>query len=155
MGSGELTRMLHICSYGRTSSCSAIQGSGAGLKGEYYRGTSLGTLVLSRTDATVGFNWGTGSPASAISADNFSVRWTGHVSPRYSGSTTFYTQSDDGIRLYEFTTNATWTGERLCGRSELVSLTGKIPASTRRPFAPARRRRARGSGAVGREAVAT
>lgn len=85
---------------GRTSSCSAIAGSGTGLKGDYYSDTSFGTLVLSRTDATVDFNWGSGSPASTISSDNFSVRWTGQVSPRYSGSTTFYTQSDDGIRLY-------------------------------------------------------
>ncbi len=80
--------------------CSASNGTGAGLGADYFSGTSLTTKVLSRTDATVDFQWGSAAPASGVPADNFSVRWTGQISPRYSGSTTFYTVSDDGIRLW-------------------------------------------------------
>ena len=33
-------------------------------------------------------------------ADNFQIRWTGKVVPRYSETYTFFTQADDGIRLW-------------------------------------------------------
>ena len=75
-------------------------GSGTGLLGQYYSGTALQTLLLSRTDATVGFNWGAGSPAASVPVDNFSVRWTGQVQPLYSQTYTFSTSSDDGVRLW-------------------------------------------------------
>jgi hypothetical protein len=80
--------------------CTATTGTGTGLRGDYYSGKAFNTLVASRTDATVNFDWGTGSPLTGVPADGFSVRWTGQVSPRFSGTTTFYTQSDDGIRLW-------------------------------------------------------
>jgi hypothetical protein len=82
------------------STCTAVAGSGSGLGGDYFSGTTLTTKVLTRTDATVDFQWGTTAPAAGVPADNYSVRWSGQVSPRYSGSTTFYTSSDDGVRLW-------------------------------------------------------
>ena len=33
-------------------------------------------------------------------ADTFSARWTGQVQPQFTGTYTFYTQSDDGVRLW-------------------------------------------------------
>jgi len=76
-------------------------GTGTGLKGEYYNTSTLsGGLKLTRTDATVNFDWGTGSPASGINADNFSARWSGQVQAVYSETYTFYTNSDDGVRLW-------------------------------------------------------
>lgn len=46
-------------------------------RGEYFNNTSLsGSPVLVRNDSSVDFNWGSGSPAAAVPADNFSVRWT-------------------------------------------------------------------------------
>jgi len=38
--------------------------------------------------------------AEPMEADTFSVRWTGLVSPRFSEVYTFYTESDDGVRLW-------------------------------------------------------
>jgi hypothetical protein len=35
-----------------------------------------------------------------VGADTFSVRWTGNVVPQFSQTYTFYTVSDDGVRLY-------------------------------------------------------
>ena len=75
-------------------------GAGTGLTGTYYNNTTFsGPPVLTRTDPVVNFNFGTGSPDPAVSADNFSVRWTGEVQAPATGDFTFATNSDDGVRL--------------------------------------------------------
>jgi murein DD-endopeptidase MepM/ murein hydrolase activator NlpD/lipopolysaccharide export system protein LptA len=79
---------------------SSPSGNGTGLKGEYYDNQDFTNFKLARTDSTVNFDWGGGSPDGSMGADQFSVRWTGFVQPRYSESYTFYTASDDGIRLW-------------------------------------------------------
>ncbi|MBX9808536.1 MAG: T9SS type A sorting domain-containing protein, partial [Flavobacteriaceae bacterium] len=73
-----------------------------GLKGEYFNNTMTlsGSPTLTRTDATVGFDWINGTPDPSINVDNFSVRWSGFVQPLYSETYTFSTSSDDGIRLW-------------------------------------------------------
>jgi uncharacterized protein YkwD len=78
----------------------ATNGSGTGLAAAYYNNRTLSGTPLNRTDATVNFNWGTAAPLAGVGSDNFSVRWTGYVQPRYSESYTFYTTSDDGVRLW-------------------------------------------------------
>lgn len=70
-----------------------------GLRGDYYDDRNLTIHRLSRTDATVDFNWGTGAPAPEIAPDTFSVRWSGRIVPRFSEVYTFATSSDDGVRL--------------------------------------------------------
>lgn len=79
--------------------CTPSAGSGTGLRGEYFSTRTLTTSVLTRTDATVDFRW-SGSPGTGVPSNNFSVRWSGQVSPRYTGPTTFHTVSGDGIRLW-------------------------------------------------------
>ncbi|KAM3107674.1 PA14 domain-containing protein [Phormidesmis sp. 146-33] len=75
-------------------------GNGTGLRGEYYDNIDFTNLKVTRTDATVNYNWGTGSPDSSIGADTFSVRWTGQIQPLYSETYTFFTNTDDGVRLF-------------------------------------------------------
>ncbi len=75
-------------------------GNGTGLTGDYYDNMDFTAFALTRTDATVNFNWGSGSPDPAIGVDTFSVQWTGQVEPMYSETYTFYTTSDDGVRLW-------------------------------------------------------
>jgi hypothetical protein len=75
-------------------------GSGTGLTGDYYDNMDFTAFTLSRTDSTVNFDWGSGSPDAAIGADTFSVSWMGDVEPQYSETYTFYTTSDDGVRLW-------------------------------------------------------
>ena len=58
------------------------------------------TPVLMRTDANVDFAWGGSSPSAAVTADNFSARWTGKVEAPVTGSYTFTARGDDGVRLY-------------------------------------------------------
>ena len=51
--------------------------AGTGLKGEYYSNTSLtGTPTLTRTDATVNFDWRGSTPGGAVPTTNWSARWT-------------------------------------------------------------------------------
>ena len=75
-----------------------------GLTARYYKdpgtGAHFATLVLTRVDSTVNFNWGTGAPAAGVTTDNFSVRWTGRVQAPITGTYRFSTVSDDGIRLW-------------------------------------------------------
>jgi hypothetical protein len=75
-------------------------GTGTGLQGDYYDNIDYTGTHVQRTDPTLYFDWGTGSPDPAIGPDTFSVRWTGEVQPRYTSTYTFYTVSDDGIRLW-------------------------------------------------------
>lgn len=71
------------------------------LSAKYYCNTTLtGTPVLVRNDARIDFDWGVGAPATGVTADNFSVSWTGTVVAPTSGVFTFTTTTDDGVRLY-------------------------------------------------------
>ncbi len=84
---------------------SSSLGSGTGLSGAYYSNHNstnpfTGSPTLVRTDATVNFNWGTGSPDPTISTDNFTVLWSGSVQPQYNETYTFYATADDGVRLW-------------------------------------------------------
>jgi hypothetical protein len=71
-----------------------------GLSAEYFDNIDLTNLRVTRVDPTVNFNWGTGSPDPSVAPDTFSARWTGTVTPQFSQPYTFYTTSDDGVRLW-------------------------------------------------------
>lgn len=72
-----------------------------GLRADFFNNVNLsGTPVLTRTDANLNFNWRNASPDPAVSVNNFSARWTGMIKPKYSGTYTFGTISDDGIRVW-------------------------------------------------------
>jgi autotransporter-associated beta strand protein len=74
--------------------------AGAGLKGEYFDNTNFTNLKLTRTDAQLDFDWGTGTPDASIGADTFSVRWSGQLLVPETGSYTFSTLNSDGARLF-------------------------------------------------------
>jgi YD repeat-containing protein len=73
---------------------------GTGLTGRYYDNLDFTAYKLTRLDPTVNFDWAGGSPSASMGVDDFSVRWTGMVVPRYSETYTFYTTTDDGVRLW-------------------------------------------------------
>ncbi|WP_414567542.1 PA14 domain-containing protein [Nostoc sp. CCY 9925] len=79
---------------------SNLVSQGDGLKAEYFDEINFTNSKLTRTDATVNFNWGVGSPDPLIGVDTFSVRWTGQVEAKFSETYNFYTSSDDGVRLW-------------------------------------------------------
>ncbi|MBJ7880651.1 glycoside hydrolase family 3 protein [Gelidibacter salicanalis] len=62
-------------------------GKANGLKGEYYNNQDLkGTPVLTRNDAMIDFIWTPERPISELQKDVFSVRWTGQLVPKTSGT---------------------------------------------------------------------
>jgi hypothetical protein len=72
-----------------------------GLQASYFNNTTLsGAPVVSRIDPTINFDWGTGSPAATINADQFSARWTGQLYAPVTGTYTFTATVDDGFRLW-------------------------------------------------------
>lgn len=76
-------------------------GNGTGLTGMYFDNQDLTGTSASRTDAQVDFTWAdTAAPISGIAAQTYSVRWAGQVQAQYSQTYTFFTTSDDGVRLW-------------------------------------------------------
>jgi len=86
-----------------------ITRGGGGLQGNYYqwsgnfppsRSAAFSNLVLTRIDPKINFNWDNSAPGASVNADNFSVRWTGEVEAAFTETYTFYTTTDDGVRLW-------------------------------------------------------
>jgi beta-glucosidase len=74
---------------------------GAGLKGEYFANMELaGDPVITRTDAQVDFDWGSGSPDPRVPADSFSVRWTGMLTAPKTGEYHIGATANNGCRLW-------------------------------------------------------
>jgi hypothetical protein len=74
---------------------------GGGVKAEYFSGMNFNSLALTRTDPQIDFNWGDpGGPDPLVGDDQFSARWTGQVEAVFTETYTFYTNSDDGVRLW-------------------------------------------------------
>ncbi|MHC4115896.1 MAG: PA14 domain-containing protein [Planctomycetota bacterium] len=73
---------------------------GGGVKAEYFAGkTPQGTPCLTQIEPNINYNWGNGEVACGRS-DQVSVRWTADLEIAVSDTYTFYTTSDDGVRLY-------------------------------------------------------
>jgi hypothetical protein len=85
---------------GDVSSFTTLTTRGTGLRGDYYTGTDFDSLVLSRIDPQIDFPWAGAAPDPAVGESNFSIRWTGDVTAQFSETYTFYTITDDGIRLW-------------------------------------------------------
>jgi hypothetical protein len=151
-----------------------VAGEGNGLTASYWNFDVFGSgnafpsgpATHVRQDAPVDFNWATSSPVPGIvNADLFAVRWDGFVEAPSTGDYTFWTQSDDGVRLWvngnlvinNWTLHgATWdsaapvtlqAGQRYAIRMELYERTGdavarlhwQTPGSAVRAAVPANR----------------
>ncbi|MGD0541215.1 MAG: PA14 domain-containing protein [Tepidisphaeraceae bacterium] len=65
-------------------------------------GTFPGSPLVTEIDPQVNINSNTPNfqPVPTIGGNIFSVKWTGQVLADYTGTYTFYTESDDGVRLW-------------------------------------------------------
>jgi hypothetical protein len=70
-----------------------------GLLGSYYNDLEFVGPALERIDSQIQFDWKIESPMAGMEADTFSVRWTGKIKALGAGEYTFFTTSDDGVRL--------------------------------------------------------
>jgi hypothetical protein len=100
-------------------------GTGTGLTGRYFNGLNFTSTQVSRVDETINFIWGTVKPHPSISASTYSVRWTGSIQPQFSETYTFYTQTDDGVRLFVNGQQLIndWTDHLLTENSGTIALT--------------------------------
>ena len=107
-----------------------------GLSATYYDNVDLTGATVSRVDPTVDFVWGAGGPATGIAADTFSARWVGSVQPAATGTYTFFTESDDGVRLWvngqQVVNN--WTDHARTENSGTIGLTGGVRYAIRMEF---------------------
>lgn len=71
-----------------------------GLLAQYFATRDLIPLAEERVEAPVDFTWPDGKPEAPVGPEEFSVRWRGYVLPPVSGSWTFITESNDGVRLW-------------------------------------------------------
>lgn len=98
----------------------------AGLTAQYFNNQTLsGTPVVTRVDPQVNYNWGTTSPAPGVPSTNFSVRWTGNLTPSQSGVYQIFTASDDGVRVWinnQLVVNS-WTNHGSMENSGSIKLT--------------------------------
>jgi regulation of enolase protein 1 (concanavalin A-like superfamily) len=85
---------------GGTAGAAVVPNTGTGLRADYFSDQNMTTLVASRTDAAVNFNWTAAPVAGVTFASGFSVRWTGVVRAQYSEQYTFYTNTSTGVKLW-------------------------------------------------------
>jgi hypothetical protein len=82
---------------------SVEQAAVEGLVGQYFRSQGSGNFterLLARIDPNVAFQWNGESPDPAVPPNDFAVRWTGTLLPTVTGTYTFWTTTDDGVRLW-------------------------------------------------------
>ena len=79
-----------------TDTCAAATNAFTGC---YYHEKDLTNLKVTRTDPTLNFDWGGGTPDPLVGPDNFSARWLGNFNFD-AASYTFTVTADDGIRVY-------------------------------------------------------
>ncbi len=67
--------------------------------GEYYNNSErTPPVVFTRTDSSIAFDWGFGSPGNGLSDNEFSIRWT--TAAYFAGGTyRFWALADDNIRI--------------------------------------------------------
>ncbi len=69
--------------------------------GQYFNNIALsGAPALVRDDAAINFNWGEGSPAPVVAADNFSIKWDSVQTLPTTGNYSITATSDDGVRVW-------------------------------------------------------
>ncbi len=99
----------------------------SGLKGEYFPSDKITSPILVRNDPRIEFNWNDQPAAPGGPADNFCVRWTGSLVPKYTEEYTFQAEADDGLEL--------WIGdEQILGpkrRRDRIDLVGGQPVPVR------------------------
>ncbi|MDX2454745.1 PA14 domain-containing protein, partial [Desulfosarcina sp.] len=71
-----------------------------GLAGQYFTRFNLTDFFLCQHDPVIQFDWSDTAPVGLDPSAAMSVRWQGWVTPDHSGTYTFSTESDDGMRLW-------------------------------------------------------
>ncbi|WNJ17714.1 PA14 domain-containing protein [Pontibacter sp. G13] len=104
---------------------------GQGIRGSYFAGIGFDSVVFSRLDTAILFEWGSAAPSLEMPEDEFSVRWEGFLDPDESGTYEFKAETDDGVRLKirDQWIIDDWTSSGLTTRTATIDLNGgdKVP----------------------------
>ena len=83
-----------------SSSSLNLSAQGGAWEGKYWNNRNLsGNPTVTRQDGSINFDWGGGSPAAEIAADNFSAQWT-QTANLPAGTYRFSASTDDGMRVW-------------------------------------------------------
>lgn len=102
MQAGENVRIVHIPSLLEVKEQELARASvfDGPLKAEFFNNTRLeGEPAARREDPRIDFDWTDKIPAQGIKRQEYSVRWSGKITPKQDGAYQFLLQSDDGSRL--------------------------------------------------------
>ena len=91
-------RFLHPT--GVSSRNSASINTNRGLLATYYRDQEFRGSSFSRIDPGIDFDWSDRDPAPGVARTNFSVRWSGQLQVDYTEEYTFYTMTDERVRVW-------------------------------------------------------
>jgi hypothetical protein len=91
---------LAVAGHGALAVCTAlidnVSRTARGVRGEYFADANFQDLRTNRIDSTVHFVWsGSAPPVEGLPANNFSVRWTGELEPKYSEPYIFHYDAAD------------------------------------------------------------
>ncbi len=85
----------------RAQSAPEGRGSDPAWQASYWTNPTLaGDPILTRDEANIAYNWGSGSPAPQVPADRFSARWSRYIYFDRESVYRFALASDDGARLF-------------------------------------------------------
>jgi hypothetical protein len=117
---------LAVASHGTLAVCTAlidgVSRTVSGVRAEYFADANFQNLKTNRVEPTVNFIWsGNAPPADGLPANNFSVRWTGELKPKYSEPYLFHYDAGDA---------QLWVNDQLLPHVPLIR-------QTRDPKAPA------------------
>ena len=71
-----------------------------GLAQTIYNNRNRTGTVVQRNIKTIDFDWGEDAPHELIGPDTYFIRFRGKVQPEFTETYTFFTQADDGVRLF-------------------------------------------------------
>ncbi len=74
--------------------------AGTGLAGTYYNNTNFTGKSVTRFDARIYYDFTKSPPPAGVTPSTYSVRWNASIRPAFSETYTFYTKSDEGIRVW-------------------------------------------------------
>lgn len=86
--------------YDAAAATRAPAGNGSGLQARYFNEKNFTAPAIARLEPAINFEWGAASPDASIQPDTFSARLTGQLLARDTGVHSFFTTSDDGVRLW-------------------------------------------------------
>ena len=73
--------------------------AGGGFRGEYFAGREFRGTPRIQVDPELDFRWPAGEGPIPGAGDVYCIRWSGRIRPLRSGTHTFRTRNDDGVRM--------------------------------------------------------